>query len=55
MQIPPGVEIGYDLELDRARRLKITESGLVVIGKGERITEAPYAPDVIPLAASMLR
>jgi glucose-1-phosphate adenylyltransferase len=55
VQIPAGVEIGYDLELDRARRLSITESGLVVICKGERVPEAPQAPDVTPISSTMLR
>ena len=31
--IPPGVEIGYDLELD-AKRFEVTEEGIVVIAKG---------------------
>jgi glucose-1-phosphate adenylyltransferase len=37
--VPSGVEIGYDLELDRSRGFTITESGLVVIAKGERVEE----------------
>jgi glucose-1-phosphate adenylyltransferase len=31
--IPPGVEIGYDLELD-AKRFEVTEEGIVVVAKG---------------------
>ncbi|MFG0267858.1 MAG: glucose-1-phosphate adenylyltransferase [Rhodopirellula sp. JB055] len=37
VQIPPETEIGYDLALDRARGLTVTESGLVVIARGEMI------------------
>ena len=33
--IPEGARIGMDPEEDRARGLTVTESGLVVIGKGE--------------------
>jgi len=33
VQIPKGMEIGYDLEQDRARGFTITESGIVVLGK----------------------
>ncbi len=32
--IPPGMRIGYDLEEDR-RRFHVSESGIVVIGKGQ--------------------
>jgi glucose-1-phosphate adenylyltransferase len=35
--IPPGTEIGYDLEQDRQRYF-VSESGIVVIGRGERKT-----------------
>ena len=34
VKIPPGVKIGFDLEEDRKRGLTVTESGIVVIGKG---------------------
>ncbi len=42
--IPPGVEIGYDLEADRNRGLTITESGIVVIGKSDSINNQIPAP-----------
>jgi glucose-1-phosphate adenylyltransferase len=35
--IPPGTEIGYDLEQDRQRYF-VSETGIVVIGRGERKT-----------------
>jgi glucose-1-phosphate adenylyltransferase len=35
--IPPGVEIGYDLELDRRRGLTISEGGVVVLAKSDGI------------------
>jgi glucose-1-phosphate adenylyltransferase len=35
--IPPGTEIGYNLEQDRQRYF-VSESGIVVIGRGERRT-----------------
>jgi glucose-1-phosphate adenylyltransferase len=31
--VPPGVEIGYDLELDRDRGFTVTDGGVVVIAK----------------------
>lgn len=39
VSIPPGVEIGYDLALDRQRGFTVTEGGIVVIAKGERVDE----------------
>ncbi|GEM49245.1 glucose-1-phosphate adenylyltransferase [Deinococcus cellulosilyticus NBRC 106333 = KACC 11606] len=33
VHIPPGTQIGYDLELDRSRGFVITESGVVVVPK----------------------
>ena len=35
--IPPGVEIGYDLDLDRRRGLTISEGGIVVLSKSDGI------------------
>ena len=36
VQIPPGTEIGYDLEED-AKRFTVTDSGIVVVPKGIRL------------------
>jgi glucose-1-phosphate adenylyltransferase len=36
VEVPPGTQIGYDLEEDR-RRFHVTESGIVVIPKGMRV------------------
>ena len=36
VRIPPEVEIGFDLDEDRRRGLTVTESGIVVIPKGDR-------------------
>ena len=35
MKIPPETQIGYDLDEDRARGFTITDSGIVVIPKGD--------------------
>ena len=35
--IEPGAEVGIDLARDRARGFTVTESGLVVVGKGVRV------------------
>lgn len=43
--VPPGAEIGFDAEMDRRRGYTLTESGLVVIAKGERIEE--LVPDAV--------
>lgn len=37
VEIPPGIEIGYDLELDRQRGFCVSPNGIVVIGKSDRI------------------
>jgi glucose-1-phosphate adenylyltransferase len=33
----PGAQVGVDLEVDRARGFKVTDSGIVVVGKGEQV------------------
>jgi glucose-1-phosphate adenylyltransferase len=35
--IPPGASIGVDLERDRARGFTISEGGVVVLGKGDKV------------------
>ena len=35
VHVPEGMEIGYDLELDRQRGFLVTESGIVVIAKSD--------------------
>lgn len=35
--IPPGVEIGYDLDLDRRRGLTVSEGGIVILAKSDGI------------------
>jgi glucose-1-phosphate adenylyltransferase len=35
VRVPEGMEIGYDLDKDRARGFTVTESGVVVIGKAD--------------------
>jgi glucose-1-phosphate adenylyltransferase len=37
VDIPERMEIGYDLERDRARGFTVTDSGIVVIGKSHRV------------------
>ena len=37
VEIPPGIEIGYDEAADRQRGFCISENGIVVIGKSDRI------------------
>lgn len=37
VRIPPGMEIGYDPVADAQRGLTVTDSGLVVIARGERL------------------
>ncbi|MCG8652910.1 MAG: glucose-1-phosphate adenylyltransferase, partial [Pirellulales bacterium] len=37
VRIPPETEIGYDPEADRAGGFTVTDSGLVVIARGEQV------------------
>ncbi len=37
VHVPEGMEIGYDLDQDRARGFTVTETGIVVIGKADGI------------------
>jgi glucose-1-phosphate adenylyltransferase len=41
VHIPAGIEIGFDLELDRQRGFTISPGGVVVIGKSDKIIESP--------------
>jgi glucose-1-phosphate adenylyltransferase len=38
VDIPPGTQIGYDKEVDRSRGFHVTDTDLVVIGKGQQVT-----------------
>ncbi len=37
--IPPGVEIGYDLDKDRERGFTVSQGGIVVIAKADGVEE----------------
>jgi glucose-1-phosphate adenylyltransferase len=37
--IPPGVRIGIDHDEDRARGFHVSDSGVVVIGKGQPVRD----------------
>ena len=39
MNIPPGIQIGFDLDLDRERGFTISSDGVVVIAKGDGVEE----------------
>ena len=40
VRIPPGTEIGFDPAVDRERGFTVTDSGLVVIARGEDLTQS---------------
>lgn len=41
VEIPPGTEIGYDIEADR-KRFFVTETGMVVIPKRAKVDDEPH-------------
>jgi glucose-1-phosphate adenylyltransferase len=41
VRVPPRARLGVDLDHDRARGFTVSEAGVVVIGKGDVITESP--------------
>lgn len=43
VQIPPGVQIGYDPEQDIARGFQVSENGVVVIAKADGVEHLPEA------------
>ncbi|MBS0265466.1 MAG: glucose-1-phosphate adenylyltransferase [Planctomycetes bacterium] len=45
VRIPEGMEIGYDLEQDRARGFVVTDSGIVVIGKSDSLDDLNDSSD----------
>ena len=46
VHVPPGVEIGYDLEQDRARGFTVSEGGIVVIAKADGVEQLLELEDV---------
>ena len=47
VKLPPYTVLGYDLEFDRRRGFTVTQSGVVVVAKGEP-PEAFQAPNPLP-------
>jgi glucose-1-phosphate adenylyltransferase len=39
VMIPPGVEVGYDLDKDRERGFTVSQGGIVVIAKADGVEE----------------
>ena len=39
VRIPPGVEIGYDLDKDRERGFTVSQGGVVVIAKADGVEQ----------------
>ncbi len=39
IDVPPGAQIGVDLDVDRARGFTVSPGGITVLGKGQRIPE----------------
>jgi glucose-1-phosphate adenylyltransferase len=48
IRIPAGTQIGYDLEKDRERGFTVTDSGIVVVGRGSMGIEEESSPLLIP-------
>ena len=46
VSIPPGAEIGYDLEEDLARGFVVSENGIVVIAKSDGVEQLSESPRV---------
>jgi glucose-1-phosphate adenylyltransferase len=51
VKVPPDTEIGYDLDADR-KRFTVTESGIVVVPKEEKIKSPPEKSDGATLKKS---
>jgi glucose-1-phosphate adenylyltransferase len=47
VQIPPGFEIGYDLEKDRARGFTISPNGIITIAKTEDLSGVSVSENLI--------
>ena len=47
VHIPPGVEIGYDHEHDRARGFTVSEGGVIVIAKADGIEHFLEAEQIV--------
>ena len=47
VRIPPETEIGYDPAADAARGFTVTDSGLVVIARGEELIETPESGEFV--------